>query len=612
MNAQIAHRGPDGEGIKDLGPLILGHRRLAIIDLSPSASQPMQDSRGQCWIVFNGEIYNFLELREELHRTGAEFRTRSDTEVILEAYKHWGIECVKRFNGMFAFALWDARSRQLVLARDRLGKKPLYYYLFPGGGVSFASETKALCADPDIPRRLNPAALNQYLSLNYTLTQEAMLRGVQKLPAAHWLVLEEMKPPRQACYWDLAAAFQNKRRFHSEAEAEEELCALIDDSVRLRLISDVPLGAFLSGGIDSSAIVAAMCKWHEPQEVFSFSAGFKEKSYSELSEARRVAAALGVTHRESYVLPDAAVLLPHIAHFADEPFSDSSMIPMYLLAEFCRRYVTVCLSGDGGDEIFAGYETYKADKVHHWIQKLPGWFMHSLGHAFERFWPVSYDKVSFDYKVRQFLGGSTLPPDRAHYHWRTIFSNQEKTELLQTGAREILEADPFMSFQAFDRELKDSHYLDRAMYVDIKTWLVDDILVKVDRSTMAHGLEARAPLLDYRIVEFAASLPVNLKMKAFTTKYLFRKSQKDRLPGFVLKRAKQGFNAPVSHWMIKDLRDRFSDLTLNAKEDGLAFNPAFVNRLWDEHGKKVQDHSLKLLSLINLQLWCREYGIQGL
>ncbi len=609
MSRTIAHRGPDGEGIAALGPIVLGHRRLAIIDLSPAGKQPMSDSTGQYWIVFNGEIYNFLELRDELARSGVHFLSHSDTEVILEAYKQWGIDCVEHLNGMFAFGLWDIPKRRLFLGRDRLGKKPLFYYLFPDGGISFASELKAICADPEVPHILNLAALNHYLSLNYTLTTEAMIQDVRKLPAAHTLVIEQGKPPLQRRYWDLAASFQNKRRFHSETEAAQELLQLIDDSVRLRLISDVPLGAFLSGGVDSSSIVAAMCLQHSPQAVFTFSAGFKEKSYSELDEARRVAAALGVNHRESYVLPEAAALLPRIAYFADEPFADTSLIPMYLLAEFCREHVTVCLSGDGGDEIFAGYDTYAADRIHQLTRFLPDWFMHTISRAFDRLWPVSYSKVSFDYKVRQFLEGHASSPACAHYSWRTIFSEDEKRLLLPEPLHPILQADPYPYFLGFDQAVKDCHYLDRGMYVDIMTWLVDDILVKVDRATMAHGLEARAPLLDYRIVEFAASLPVDLKMKAFKTKYIFKKSQRERLPKFVLKRSKRGFNAPVAPWLAAGLRQNFYDLTLGQQGGGIGFNPAFVTRLWDEHEKKIQDHSLKLMALINFQLWCRNYKI---
>jgi asparagine synthase (glutamine-hydrolysing) len=608
MNQRMAHRGPDGDEVVALGPIALGHRRLAIIELSPLGKQPMSDVSGKYWIVFNGEIYNFQELRKELQHLGAQFRSHSDTEVILEAYKRWGINCVERFNGMFAFALWDTITHRLFLARDRLGKKPLFYYIFPDGGISFASELKSLCEDTRIPRVLNLNALNHYLSLNYTLTSEAMIQNVRKLPAAHYLVIEEGKPPCQSSYWNLATSFQNKRQIRSEAEVAEELRALIDDSVRLRLISDVPLGAFLSGGIDSSTIVASMCQQSDPRDVHSFSVGFHEKSYSELDEARAVAGALGINHHDSFVLPDAANLLPRIVSFADEPFADTSMLPMYLLAEFSRQNVTVCLSGDGGDEIFAGYETYTADKIHDLTRWMPSWFTHALYRIFDRTWPVTYDKVSFDYKVRQFLEGHAYSMPRAHYHWRTIFSEDEKHALLPESLHQITQADPYTYFSGFDQEVKDSHFLDRGMYVDIKTWLVDDILVKVDRATMAHGLEARAALLDYRIVEFAASLPVDLKMKVFKKKYILKKSQQGRLPSFVLKRRKQGFNSPIAYWMAHELREKFYTLSLG--EDGpIVFNKSFVTNLWDEHCNKTQDHSLKLLALINFQLWCKEFGI---
>ncbi len=284
------------------------------------------------------------------------------------------------------------------------------------------------------------------------------------------------------------------------------------------------------------------------------------------------------------------------------------MLPMYLLAEFARQNVTVCLSGDGGDEIFAGYETYTADKIHNLTQWMPSWFTYALHRIFDRTWPVTYDKVSFDYKVRQFLEGHAYSMPRAHYHWRTIFSEDEKHTLLPESLRQITQADPYTYFLGFDQEVKDSHFLDRGMYVDIKTWLVDDILVKVDRATMAHGLEARAPLLDYRIVEFAASLPVDLKMKAFKKKYIFKKSQQERLPSFVLKRRKQGFNSPIAYWMAHELREKFYTLSLG-KDGPIVFNKSFVTNLWDEHCHKTQDHSLKLLGLINFQLWCKEFGI---
>lgn len=608
MNGRLAHRGPDAEGVFREGPVALGHRRLSIIDTSAAGNQPMSDASGTLWIVFNGEVYNFQTLRDELRALGAEFRTRTDTEVILAAYSLWGEDCMRRFNGMFAFALWDSRAEKLLLARDRLGKKPLFYAPLPGGGIVFASELKALALDPAVPRRLNPRAVGHFLSLNYTLTSECIFEGVRKLEAAHYLVLERGKPPRTVRYWDLARCFIEKRKFRSEAEAAEELAALLDDSVRLRMISDVPLGAFLSGGVDSSAIAAAMARIGSPESTLTFSIGFSEKSYSELPEVRFAADLLRVVHRDRVVEADMAALLPEMVWFADEPFADSSMIPTYCLAQFTRQFVTVSLSGDGGDEIFAGYPTYDADRIYNYFRRAPAPVVRALGLAADRLLPVSFDKVSFDYKARQFLRGHGLPPGRAHYFWREIFSEEEKSRLLAPDVRAGADAEAWRDFEKYEREVAQCHYLDRSMYVDIKTWLVDDILVKVDRMTMAHSLEARAPLLDYRIVEFAASLPPGMKMKGFRKKHIFKESQKRRLPAAVLDRPKRGFNAPVSHWIGLSMGD-YLDKIVAGRAPGAdaVFDRGAVAALWDEHRERKRDNGLKLFSIINLGLWLEKF-----
>ena len=611
MTGCLGHRGPDGTGVHATGPIAFGHRRLAIIDLSRAADQPMCDWSKSVWIVFNGEIYNFRELRAELTRLGARFVTQSDTEVILEGYKQWGPETLSRLNGMFAFALWDDRKRTMLLARDRLGKKPLFYHRRRDGSLTFASELKALCEDRQLDRTLNPRALGQYLSLNYTLTSDAILDGVEKLAPAHYAVCSEQAPFTATRYWDIAAHFHRRSSCRSLDEAAEALGALVDDSVRIRLVSDVPLGVLLSGGIDSATLAASMCQSLPASLVKSFSMGFREKSFSEVAEARETARFLGIDHRDTETTTDAASILARIVYHGDEPFADTSMIPMYLLSEFARHYVTVCLTGDGGDEVFAGYETYVADKLHHLTQWVPAPIARGAAGVARRLMPVSFDKVSFDYKVRQFVSGQMLPSARAHYHWRTILSDEEKRDLLHPDIRStVMASDPFDEFAKFDQEMGSAHYLRRAQYVDLKTWLADDILVKADRASMAHGLELRAPLLDYRIVEFAASLPVEWKLKGFQKKHVLKLSQRSRLPQSVLSRPKQGFNAPVAHWLLATFKDTFRPLTLDDGDIVPLFDRTFVQRLWDSHLAGESDQSHKLLGLINLKLWLREFKPQ--
>ncbi len=607
MTACLAHRGPDGSGVDTAGPIALGHRRLAVIDLSAAANQPMTTVSGDLRVVFNGEIYNFGDLRRELAAAGATFRTRSDTEVILEAYRHWGVESLNRFNGMFALALWDEPRQTLLLARDRLGKKPLFYRSLPAGGVIFASELKALCQDRSFERRLNPRALSQYLSLNYTLTSDAILDGVIKLAPSHYALCRSDAAPQPRQYWDLASHFRRATSYRTLDDAADALRTLIDNSVKIRMLSDVPLGVFLSGGLDSSTLAASMCQSAPAKDVHSFSMGFAERSYSELEEAKATADILGIDHSAATTTADVAALLPQMVYHGDEPFADTSAIPMFLLSEFARRHVTVCLTGDGGDEVFGGYDTYVADQLHHLGQRLPTAIPAAAEAMVRRFLPVSHDRVSVDYRIRQFLAGHRLTPARAHYHWRTIFSEEQKRELLQPHVwAQVSLHDPATEFERFDRELDGVHYLNRAAYVDIKTWLADDILVKADRTSMAHGLELRAPLLDYRIVEFAASLPVSWKIRGLSKKRILRHSQRSRLPEAVLKRRKQGFNAPVSHWLLGTFRKEFERLTTDPPGAPL-FNRGYVERLWREHAARTADHGHRLLGLINLQLWLARF-----
>ena len=607
MTEALHHRGPDGGGVEALGPVVLGHRRLAIIDPRPESDQPFADPEQRYWLTFNGEIFNFRDLRRDLEAAGVGFRTQGDTEVLLEAYKAWGEAFVERLVGQFALAIWDAGKRTLLLARDRAGEKPLYYAPLADGGLAFASEPGALRRHPAVGRDIDPAALAEYLTLNYSLGERSLTRGTRRLPPAHVMVLAEGRPPRLTRYWDPAPCFRDKRRFASEAAAAEELEALLDQAVAGQMISDVPLGAFLSGGLDSSSVVAAMARLRPPAEVETFSMGFAEKSYSELEEAERAARHLGVTHRDRRVAPDAAQTIAALVRAADEPLADTSAVPMYYLAAQARETVTVVLSGDGGDECFAGYETYRADRLHRLLSPLPRALTAGLAGAVERFWPVSFAKVSFDYKLRRFLAGLSLERHAAHLSWRNIFDAQERTALMQPDWRqaaaeqaEVSQAEAAGHVAA----VADCHPLDQALYLDFMTWLPGDILVKVDRMTMAHSLEARAPFLDHRLVEFAAALPPSWKLKGLRMKHLLKESQRSRLPAWLLDRRKQGFNAPVSDWLAGPLRDFARDTLAAPALDGW-FRRGEIERLWDEHQAKRRDNGLRLLSLVSVALWMR-------
>lgn len=605
MRDALEHRGPDAAGVVALGPVVLGHRRLSVIDVAPTNNQPLADRSGGCWIVYNGEVYNYRELRRELQNLGSVFMTHGDTEVILEAYKQFGTECVQRLNGMFAFALWDNARQRLFIARDRLGEKPIFYYILPDGGLLFASEPKALRTHPQVNGRVDAVALGHYLSLNYTLGSRTLMAGMHRLPPAHYLLIERGSPITPRCYWQLAPYFHHKRRFKSEHEAAEALAALIDESVQMRQVSDVPLGAFLSGGVDSSTIVASMARQGSPDLVKTFSVGFREESFDELAEARQVAAFLHVDHQDRVLTPDPEVLMQSIVTAADEPLADSSFLPTYCLANFAREHVTVAMSGDGGDECFAGYETYAADRLHRWLSWLPGWLGQTIYFGAHNLLPVKFTKVGFDYKLRQFLKGLKLNKAQAHYSWRTIFSAAELQMLMLPEWRSLVGSEPaFDEFKPHFDAVDGCHYIDQALYVDIKTWMADDILVKVDRATMAHSLETRAPFLDHRVVEFAAALPVSLKLKWLRKKYLLKLSQADRLPGWVLARRKQGFNAPVAHWFDGALRDFGRDAVADPRLKEW-FNRAEVEKVFQDHYKRLSDNGLKIFGLVCFALWLR-------
>jgi asparagine synthase (glutamine-hydrolysing) len=610
MTRALAHRGPNAEGIVIDGPVGLGSRRLSVLDLSAAANQPMHDPSGRFILVFNGEIYNFGEVRRTLQDLGHAFSTNGDTEVVLAAMKHWGPDGLQRLIGMFAFALWDTERKTLLIARDRLGKKPLFFARLRSGGIAFASEPRALAAHPDVPGGVDATSLAHYLRLNYVPCNRSLFAGVESLPPACYAEFDLAHGLRVVRYWDLAAKFRNKRAFRSEAEAAEELRTLIDDAVRLRLVSDVPLGAFLSGGVDSSTIVASMAKYRDPGSILTFSSGFLEDTFDESHVAERLARQFGAVHRTQSLDPRSLNILPAVVAAAGEPIADTSMLPMFFLSKFTRESVTVALSGDGGDECFAGYETYVADKLHRLASHTPQWLRRRVPGLLDRVLPVDHRKVAWPEKLRRFSAALPLGFQRAHASWRDIFGLEELSSLMRNDWREHstspYNTDLFAEyFAGHFAEVEDCHPLDQAAYVDIKTWLADDILVKADRTSMTHSLEVRCPLLDHRIVEFAAQLPVELKLRGFKKKYLLKLSQRSRLPDWVLDRPKQGFNAPVSHWVLGPLRELCRN-TLLSDDMRTWFNEDAIHRLWNDHQKKRRDNGLKLFGLLTFGLFIRE------
>ncbi len=546
MTDAIAHRGPDGEGGFDDGRAALGHRRLAIIDLTDQAAQPMTGPSGAV-IVFNGEIYNYLELRSELEAAGERFVSHSDTEVLLRLYERRGPAALDRLIGMFALAIWDPGRGRLFLARDRLGKKPLYYW-HDGTRLAFASEIKALLALPEIAASVspNPCAVSDFLSLGYILGPKTAFSNIHRLPPAHCAHFDPRSGHLETSeYWRLEE-FYLTERLGSGPGVQDEFLGLVEDAVRLRLRSDVPVGIFLSGGVDSSAIAALVSKVRPQGGAQAFCVGFNEAGYDESIHAAHVAEHLGIPlTRLEQPLPEADLVRRLVWH-CDEPFADTSMMPTYVLNRAARRHVTVALTGDGADELLAGYPTYRADQLYHLTRHLPEALTGALSRAAERWLKPRYRKVGWDYKLRQYLRCHGNSRERAHYAWREVYSEAEKRTLMGADlSRACAGYDPFDSFADAFAKVRGAPFLDRSLFVDAKTWLADDILVKADRMSMAASLEVRSPFLDHRVVEFCARLPVCAKMTLRRQKAMLKTAMEPSLPAAILDRRKSGFNAPT-------------------------------------------------------------------
>jgi asparagine synthase (glutamine-hydrolysing) len=597
MCSVLQHRGPDDETVYIDGYMGLGHRRLSIIDLE-GGQQPMSNEDQTCWVICNGEIYNFKQLRRELQHCGHQFRTRSDTEVILHLYEEQGIACVKQLRGMFAFALWDMRQKRLFLARDRLGQKPLVYTQTKQG-LMFASEIKSLLQDPQITPEVDLAALHHYLTYQYVPSPYTIFRGIHKLPPAHTLVCEQGKTTIER-YWELRFKYDRL----SEQEYMEESLRLLKEATDLRLVSDVPLGAFLSGGIDSSAVVGTMAQLCS-RPVKTFSIGFEEEAFNELEHARVVARHFGTEHQEFIVKTDALEVLPKLIWHYNEPFADPSAIPSYYVAKIARQHVTVALNGDAGDESFAGYERYIAERQALFYQRIPAPIRHGLIEPLSRLLPQTGREQALPDKVRRFICTISSPFAQRYLQLICAFNNQQKQAIYSPEMKRLLDNhDSLKRIQQIYDEAPAPDPISSALYVDLMNYLPDDLLVKMDIATMANSLEGRSPFLDHKLMEFTATIPWQLKLKGTTTKYILRKALTKLLPSRILHRKKAGFSVPISNWLRHELRD-FAQQTLLDKrctQRGY-FNPESIKKLLEQHLSGHYDHGFRLWTLLNLELW---------
>jgi len=601
----LKHRGPDNEGcmLFDLPSnnitIGLGHRRLSVIDLSPAGHQPMCNEDRTIWIVMNGEVYNFLELRDELEKKGHRFKSHTDTEAILHLYEEKGIECLGDLRGPFAFSLWDSKRERLFLARDRIGKKPIYYR-YKNQTLTFASEIKAILQDPGVSVEVNRSAVTDYLSYGYVPTPESMFKGIMKLPPAHFMIYEKGNI-RIEKYWELD--FSKKIKL-SENEYCDRILDLLEEATRLRMISDVPLGAFLSGGIDSSAVVYMMSKLSS-RPVKTFSIGFEEQEYSELKFAERIADRFGTEHKNYIVKPNAIEILPKLVWHYNEPYADSSALPSYYVAKMTRQDVTVALNGDGGDECFGGYERFMAARFAEYLKIVPGNLLRFIADRLSE----SLSLKDFRTRLKRFLLMASRPYRDRHYNWVTIFRDSDKRSLFsEEFNKEITVRNSFAYLDKAFNECTSKGIVDLVMSTDIKTNLLDDLLVKMDIATMANSLEGRSPFLDHKVMEFMASIPSNMKIKGMRLKYIFKKALKNKLPDEILARGKMGFGVPLDSWLRGELKSYSYGILLSDKciKRGYFKKEALKNML-DEHCAGNFNNGAKIWSLLFLELWHRMF-----
>jgi len=601
MTSSLEHRGPDEEGYYIKGKAALGHRRLSIIDLT-TGQQPMSTGDSRFTIVYNGEVYNFPQLKDRLEKEGIKFKTRSDTEIILKAYKFYGKKCLEFFNGMFSLAIWDSADEKLFLARDRFGQKPLYY-TFQNGVFIFASELKAILLHPLVRKDIDPISLSKYLAYDYTPSPRSIFSKIFKLEPAHCLFIDKMNISKER-YWDIAdSSIEIPKDFKSVKKC---LIDLLQESVRKRFISDVPLGVFLSGGIDSSAIVAMMAKFMKPKDIKTFTIGFKVKGFDESKDARLIANHFNTAHHEEILEPKQMLnALEEIVNVLDEPFNDSSVIPTYLVSKFARRHVKTVLGGDGGDELFLGYPSFKGHKYARFFDNLPQFCKNSIKFT-AKLLPPSTGYMNIQFLARKVLRGLDYRNEAIRCQvWLGIFPPDEQKDILRYMDNQLIDPKKMYSESlAHFGNAPGKTPLQKISYLYLKTYLVGDILTKVDRASMANSLEVRAPFLDPNLAEFAYALPEKMKLRFLTTKHILKESLRPYLPVSILNKTKHGFAVPVGKWFREDLKDVAIDMFRENKiKKQNIFNPKEISQILDEHISGKKDRHRELWSLFMFQKW---------
>lgn len=599
MAETLTHRGPDQDGFYCSEQVSLGHRRLSIIDLSENGRQPMFNEDGSVVVVFNGEIYNFAELRTELEQKGHVFSSRSDTEVIIHGYEEWGLDSINRLRGMFGYALYDLKNKRLLLVRDRIGIKPIYYH-YHQGQLRFASEIKAILEDPQVERRVNYQALYDYLGFEFVPAPQTMFENIHKLPAGHYLLLENDELSIEQ-YWDLS--LKQDDSISSFAEAVEKMREHLDHAVKSHLVSDVPLGVFLSGGLDSSCIVALMRR-HISGSLKTFTIGYEDKSFSELDYAEIVANHCDTEHKVLMLDTLRPEYVEQTLYHLDEPMTDLSTVPLYLLCKQAREHVTVCLSGEGADESFAGYDRFKASRLNRWFGIMPTPIRREVIGRMVNLLPDQPQKKGAINMLKRFVEGSNLDSGGEHLRWQYFLNQKLEENLFDTSFKSRIDRDPFRQVKDYsDRCDAGDDALNREIYLDMRFMMTDSVLMKVDRMSMASSLEIRVPLLDHVLVEYMASLPGDWKLKKLTTKYIFRSALEGLLPDKVIYRGKQGYSLPVKHLLRGDLHDYMVELINDSTLIRENMDHGYITTLIDEHCSMKQNHNHILWALINVAIW---------